>query len=703
MDFINDKLLLLLILTSIAFSVHSETQNSPQVAPSSGSMLTQEYSFKQLNWDSSKTLNGYSPSLRFYLPLSKALNAQKVILHLKVAFSPLLTQGSKVEVRFNDALIKSIPLPADKNQEMNVDIELPLTRPNLDWQTLDFTALFSSNLSLCSPDIWIYVSPDSSLTISSLSLPFNGTLNEIPFPFIDKAALEPVPTLLLLPNSATLPEIFLLFDIAFHLGQWAEDAKMDLSMGFKNESLELLKKNNVIFLGMGENLGQEILPKDNSVLQAWNSGAGLITLSASHYNPKYAFLAITGKNFEALAKASNAFIMPEFQSLAADKMAIIYKAQLSNTPNTRTANLYKTSLKELGYSDTSVSGLGKHTLTFNVPLPNDRVPSPATIKSYFTAPISEEGFSQITLLVNGKKQSSLLLEKEYSAWTVKVKESALKPGINQLKYLFNLHLPEKQEQCSSNNHEVWATIHAETDFESPLSKSFPITMLNQLPVPFEGELFLILPDEIPEELLSPLTQLIFKMGQLFKENNIKIKYQKSSEINENFIRKHSTFIIGTSLNNRWVDWAEQYMPVQIKGNERVFKYLKNQLNINSGTSTGLLELLPSPWSSNTGILLITANDNKALKQAILHLTQDKIRAGLNGNIALINDDNSIDVLNSYDNKYMSTWSRFVFYLDNLIKNSFYFLKYNLQIFVYLIVLLVPLLIYLRQRKKSGKT
>ncbi|MBA2656009.1 MAG: cellulose biosynthesis cyclic di-GMP-binding regulatory protein BcsB [Tatlockia sp.] len=129
-----------------------------------GKTSSNTFSFKQLNWDRSQTLNGYKPNYTFFLPISKRAKPLTAKLHLKLAFSPLLTQGTRVNLKFNQTLIRRLEHVPDSNHEQSWDIKLPLTQLSQNWQALNFSAFLVSTKSLCDLAIWIYISPESNLT-----------------------------------------------------------------------------------------------------------------------------------------------------------------------------------------------------------------------------------------------------------------------------------------------------------------------------------------------------------------------------------------------------------------------------------------------------------------------------------------------------------------------------------------------------------
>ena len=657
-------------------------------------LKTTTFNLKQFGWTSSVTLNGYKPNKTIYIPLSEHLNVQKAILHLKMAFSPTLRKGTRVEVRFNQVLIRSLSLPDELNQESTWDIELPLTQLSANWQTLNFSAFLISDSSLCDPNIWIYISPESTITIHSHPLPFNGTLNQLPYPFIDALAIDPVPTLLLLPASPTQQDIFSLFEVALRLGQLAYDSHVNLSVGMNKETTE--KKNtNIIFIGKTAFVPTEL---DNP-LDEVNPQAGLISLNPSPYNPFYGALTITGYDYPALKKAVNAFLTPEFKSLASGNVALI--KQVDAKPLTQTVgSLYHTTFKDLDYADQSVSGIGRHQLTYNIPLPNDRSPRYAKVKTLITSPLfpGKHG-SQITLLVNGKKQSSFLLKDEHTAWETEINTEALKPGVNRLDYLIDLHL--EQEACTYREYnEMWATIYGQSQFEASFFPTAPLAMIAELPVPFSKAIAFVVPPHLSNEELNQLVKLLFKFGQLFKPNAADFSFYTSDEVKENFIRNHNVILVGTANRNSWIRFALDYMPVQLINETRLLKIPQKTIELSDKEETGLLELMPSPWSEENTILLIMGSNEHALFSTFNALIDDKRRLNLNGNIALINADQSINVLSSFDSRYISFKQRVSTTFSNLGRNIKYYLETSPQILIYLLVLIVPLIILLRRRRKK---
>jgi len=664
------------------------------------------YSFKQLGWDSKVTLNGYSPEATLYIPLASSLNVQKIVLHLKMAFSPNLMEGTMVALQFNGTDISKFSLPDNPGQSMQIDVELPVTNLSESWQNLHFSAVLKGNKTTCDPDIWIYISPESSISVDWLRLPFKGTLNKLPSPFTEFAALSPIPTLLLLPPSPAVEEIMSLLQIAFKLGQAVSDTTNALSSQIMNDSVDGLKNSNVIVISTLphlENMPVQLttMVHENGMHTDFSKGNGLLLLQPSPFNPLRGLLIISGSDESALYKATEGFLNKEIKALTFGKLAIIHQID-EPADNDVIGDIYDKTLKDSGYTDTNVSGLGRHSLRFNIALPTAKIPANTRVETFITTPIANtSGSSQLTVLVNDHKQASYWLKENHSSFETEIDPSAMKPGLNKLEYLIDLHFEDpKQEQCTRANFDtVWATIYAQTRIKTGFSSEFPESMLNQLPVPFAHDITVVLPDPLIQEDINLFSLFFFKLGQLAKPFAMQVHIRTSNQVDEDFIRNHDVIILGTAKTNPWIPFALERMPVSLKGDSRSIMVDEKHLQVSGESSTGLLELAPSPWSENHTLLLITGDNQTGFHNAIISLINDKLRNTMEGNIAFINQDKSVENLNSYAHQYMSIGKRINLYISNMGKNIYYYLLNHPQIFIYLLVFIIPLIIVMRNRKK----
>lgn len=658
------------------------------------------YTFKDLGWSNSVTLNGYAPSNILFLPIPKTPSPLKATLHLKIAFSASLADSSRLEIKFNQTVLRTIA-PPSTGSYVDLDIELPLTNLSDQWQELNFVAYLRSANSLCTPDVWIYVLPESTLSISVNQSVFSGTLNAIDQLFLNTNSINPI-SLLLLLSSPRSESLFLAFDVAQRLGQLTQNSKLSLNTAFMNFSSQQLNSQNVVLIGTAQELNQypiysqQIEQKLNETLQ---QDKGYILLEPSPYNPFNGLLTFTGADFAALHKAVAAFMAPDFDKIIAGHVASIDSVEVVAPKNT-TLNWENTTLTALDYSDQTVMGLGHHTLSYTISLPTDEQPRSANIKTLITYPAAPgNNLSQITLVMNGQKQSVLQLSENHTQWSTQINSKALKPGANTLEYVFDLHL--EHEECTMQNYnQIWATIYSDTEITILFDKHYPFAALNQFPVPFSGEINVILPNILSAEDISDLNRLFFKLGQLIPAKLLSLKYYKAADVDEPFIRLNNVLLYGTPNSNHWVQFALQFMPVSLENNNRVLKLPNEHIAAQVDHSTGLLELMNSPWHSQRSVFVLTGTDQKGLGKALNHFIDDSSRLKLNGNIAFINVDNSVEVINTDKGRYVSLKDQFSNWLINQTRNIIFFIKYYPQIFAYLLVFLVPLLIFIKRYKKK---
>jgi len=704
---------LLSALTSLMFIIFSPACNALSQPVTTGAMLTVEktYTLDQLGWDKSVTLNGYKPSYTFNMRIAKSMRIQKATLHLNMTYSPNLSSQTMVYIKLNNDIIRGLPVPAGQNNQATWDVELPVEQLSHDWQALTFSAYLYSTDNLCSPTVWIYISPESTITLSYAEHPFNGTLNQLPYPFVDVSALETISTLLVLPAAPSQQDIISLFKVAERLGEVSADYKVLVSTEFiDNLQLEQKKQNNLLLIGESSNLFEQAQAgypwpykqENNLFVDATQTplknNPGLIMLAQSPWNPTLGIMSITGNDDVSLNKAVSAFLLSEFKSLASGQTAIIDNINVSNEL-TQTIDWHHTTFKDLGYSDQSVSGLGTHTLSYNIALPNNRLPGYMTIKTQLAYPIfRDRDLSEITLVINGVKQSSLWLTDDHASWSVDIPSSALKPGKNTLDYIIDLHLDA--ERCSRQNYDqIWAGIRAESTLETSFLNDFPTANLNQFPVPFNTTVTIILPNKLSKNETKMLARLFFKFGMIYQNSAQYIDIRTSEQVDINFIQHHNVILVGTPETNSWIALLMDAVPVQINEEARILNTQEKHMVLSDKDSVGLLELIQSPWAQGKSILFITGNNEESLIWAIKTLADDKRRSTLKGNIALIHSDQSISTLTIYNNNYIGRFRLVMKKTITFIEKTVYFFKDNPQVMVYILVFLISVAVYIRRKNK----
>lgn len=673
--------------------------------------INKTYTFHQMGWDKSVTLNGYTPSTSFYIPIAKNLHVQQAILHLKMVYSPQATPPTLVDITLNHAFVQRLPMPDSKHNEVSWDIALPLDKLSETWQEMSFSAYFSSTHSLCSPDIWIYILPESSLTLSYPEPHFYAKLNQLPYPFVNPTALDATPTLMVLPTAPSMQEIISSFQVAQRLGEVSGDYKVQVSSEFIDTLEDHQKKqNNLLLIGLASHILEQeqvaypwpYVEKNQEFIGARHmplkNNPGLIMLAPSPWNPNYGIMSITGTDNISLKKAVSAFTLSEFKSLSDGQVAIIDTIRINPEP-ADSIDWHHTTFKEMGYADKSVAGLGKHTLSYSLLMPNNLLPTNLKIITWLTHPLFHDNDrSQITLFINHVKQSSLWLSHDASSWRVKIPDDALKPGANRLDYIIDLHLAD--ERCNRQNYEqAWATIHAESIVETSFQNRFPQATLSEFPVPFGPDFTVVLPSTLSQNDIKQLTKLFFNLGVIYQDKPQQIDIRASDQVDESFIRQHNTILIGTPTSNPWVKSLLNDVPVAINDHERIFNSANTFIKMTDTSSVGLLELVQSPWNEHYAMLLVTGNNDKGLSSAIETFMDNKKRQTLDGNIAIINADQSIETLNKYGNRYLNFIPRFIHKSIHYSKKVIYFIEDSPQIVIYVLVFIIPIIIYFRRRNK----
>lgn len=677
-------LLLLWIGLGMAYALDTPTTTA----------TTSRYTFKALGLDESISLNSFRSSRTVYVPVQKNQRILDMQLHLILAFSPKLTQNSLLKVYFNQRQIQSITAPFT-NAEVEHTLTLPVPPYHTSaWQPLVFSAQFNPLQTFCDPESWIYISPKSYILLRYVEKPFTAKLNALPYPFINKDSPNTTFNEIVTAAKASLPEQLAALYAAFYLGQNSKDIPTSLSYANDQEQ-KASPRYNRIFVGWDKSFVTTQFPKV-TLKNTATADTGILAIQASPKNPAKAELLLGGSSAAGLMKAVQSLADPQYTAVMPGETAEITDLK-TLAPAQDISQFFSTSFQKLGYDNQSVSGLGRHKITYEIPMLNNKTTLNAQVKTNITAPIGEGKQYHITLLLNGQKQATTRLQDYHTQWTVSLAKAAFKPGINSLSYWIDLH--QAQENCSPQEFDLnWITMYANSEFSAQYQNAYPKANLNDFPVPFAGEVDLIVPDTLQTADMRNLIPLVFKIGQLTAKQAINLRIITAKHLDESTLAQHNLIFYGLPTEHSWLAKTLETLPVRFSQNTRSLQGSKGLLTLKTTAGIGMLQIQPSPWAKERSILMITANTPDMLAKASKAFTSNRKRLDLNGNIAIMNTGGQMQAIQLYSGAYSDFTNRLMLNGKRFWQNSLYYLRYNPEIFLYALVFIVPLFIYVRRRK-----
>lgn len=677
--------------------------------------FTKTYSFTQLNWNDSNTLRGDRATTTFYLPVPKQWKYTTAKLHLLISHSPLLQDNSTLTLELNGKPVSSIRLTKENATLTTWDIELPLDQPFAsDWIALNFVGFLRISADICAdydnPSNWAFISPNSTLTISYKKLNFSPDLGQLPYPFIYTNPLEPLTSLLVLPQNPSIKEVEPALRMVRALGAQLNYNQINLSttdaIAISNQQKE---NNNLIFVGkvnqfssVDPNFMANIATEATQNGKALAADTGIISLVSSPWNPVHTVLALTGESDLAVEKAASAFSNPQFRSLSYDRFALITEKPRKLQSTEQRNKQEPISLKRLGYADQTVLGLGQNTLSYTFILPNDQMPEMLTLHTVFSHSVfTYQDHSLLTIAINGIKQSSLRLlpsNENRESWTIKIPGNVLNPGKNSLTYTFDLHIP--QENCGTRFYfQAWGLIHAESTIQTTFLRTLPRIILSHFPLSFGAKTLIIVPNTLSTEEINPIVQFFLKLGALLGFDSPVFHVVGANEANLSILKSYNNILIGTPQSNPWL--AKAMAPLKIE-HDKVSLYDKdNKLSFINEAPLGVVQLIDSPWNNDGNALLITGTSNDAVSWAMRLLTDDKLRTQLTGNVATVNmkgilanfetRSESLNLKGGFSNKNMHVLGAYLYQNIALV---------IIFIFLIIVILLAAFGFYIRRKKNE---
>ena len=112
-------------------------------------------------------------------------------------------------------------------------------------------------------------------------------------------------------------------------------------------------------------------------------------LAASPWNSARSILIVTGATDTAVANAAKAIRQPDFVKVARGSYALVPTTPVE-PPTSLPLESGVVTFKTLGFPTQTVSGIGKHTLTYTLPMPNGRTPESLADDLYGTLAVCEQ-------------------------------------------------------------------------------------------------------------------------------------------------------------------------------------------------------------------------------------------------------------------------------------------------------------------------
>jgi cellulose synthase subunit len=549
---------------------------------------------------------------------------------------------SSVTISLNGSQVTSLPL--DKATHAIQRIGIPPSFFTQGKNTLSFSAVLylpDDVATNCAgwedPSRWLLVGPQSKLHLSLQKKAVASDLSHFPEVFL-QSLNRYLPdgedqVMFVLPNVTTQDDLNALSAIAFFLGHEGGTSFTLHPQPLTESQFNSLqtKNSNVIFINnIPPQLKKDISTEKNAVAMfpsPWNPGKTIMVIFDKNRDDGYTPALVLGD--------------PERKVLLTGNIAYLDRIR----PRTPPAFKNKYSFEELGYLDRTVRGIGKENLIYRVNIPYNIDPALATLTLQLAhSPDLDIRTSSFSIVLNGFTIASILPTAQNASREpiqVDLPPNRFRPGINFIRFSFDLHLP--YSSCEKAPESVWATIFNNTTLEFTKRERTPTASLKDFPMPFSDEtpgFSFVTPNQLDDQILARLAQLASIVGASsyygYKPPNVLTadQYLLSENPQVNYI------FIGSPFENAAIQKVNEFLPQPFT---KDFKQLQEGYGVfipsyDQNASTGLLQIIPSPWVKNGTILVLTGTDIKGMDWAWSVILDPSARSQFSGNLMVVGSD-----------------------------------------------------------------
>jgi len=664
--------LLCILLTNQTAFAQSTYQESLKAHFSATEVQTAELTLADIGFEESILLYGpyQKTSATFALPPDWNITTPvKLDLHIYSEFQSLLeaftsseedtaipggTQGT-FKVSINGNVVNETII--SKNSEIIIPIEISPEFIHQDSGENEISISWDSEAA-CQYSVTstLAIDPTSRIIFPYEYQPIQVELISFPKPFYSPSAIDSYPLALVIADEPDEDDLSALLAVSAGLGKQTNGA-----LSFEVYSMHEINSSDFsnyhfIFIGKTDTLltffSDKMSGSDfKSILESSGGTNGILSMQVSPWNAGRALLLVSGKDGEALRKASAVIASNDFLPFTNGKTAII---QEINDPASQTQLQIDLELGELiREEELMINSLGKTTITIPFDISGDAEINPeAFIEIYFRhSQLINYLQSNLTVSVNGKMVGNIRFS-DTSAQDglarIIFPPNTIHPLKNTLEFTFNI---TSQDICADErNGNYWISIFKESYLHLPptleVAGDQVFYTLNDLPDVLLSDHSLsdlaFVADPTDLQSWEYAAQMAFHLGSL-TESAVLQPFAIFAETFKENTTVHTAVVIGMTGEIPFTSGLNANLPLPLKENGVLEDVLFDgiQFQIEEDQAFGILEITTLP-NSNTLIVSILGSTTEGLKNVFL-AAQNRIfnNDGSTANIEIVDGENNL--------------------------------------------------------------
>jgi cellulose synthase operon protein B len=591
--------------------------------------------------------------LQFTRPRSWQAKGAKVMLRYR--HSPALyATRSNLTVLVNGTSVGSVPLNRKQGEIGTTVYDIPASIIR-DYNEVVIAAL-QNNSPTCTqdpfdPSLWTEVMPDSKLVFDFTPQPVTLDFSRYPYPLFDTLSMEPNRISYWVPP--TVDEAWLTGATRFQagLGRLAKFRPLETRLLKPGETLQPAERVVVIGTPQAQpGLAGLKLPiglQNNQLLDDQQRplppDVGVVAFTTAPESNNLVLIA-SGNGPEGVAKAVQFLVQARDrqigtgQTILVKELAAVPKPDRRDWPAylPRIDNFPLKTLKDYDnqpLSDITVRGADAPIVDVDFrALPDDRFEFGNVMNLRFSySPQVNPLTSMVEVQLDGVPVVGKRLTSEQGALreqiTVPLPEERIKP-YSKLQVRFQLDPRERRSCNRATDQQLWATVHADTDFslKRQHSAKLPNLQLLQYGYPFAApqdlsETALVVPNQPTSTDLLLLLGFAERLGRLSRADSIQLSAYRGDQLPEAVRNQQHLVAIGTQ--------AKFPLPEAFKAEgfalQDLFARQRDQSQIKTLPDTqGLLKEIVSPWNPQRVLLALSGQTDAGLDQVRDVLRRDDL-------------------------------------------------------------------------------
>lgn len=394
-----------------------------------------------------------------------------------------------------------------------------------------------------------------------------------------------------------------------------------------------------------------------------NSNDGIVQEILNPLNEKRAIIAVTGQTPEALLKAAQALAGPPSIMGLGGPLALISETRPVTTPPAGTILTTDLTFKDLGYSEITLSGVGRITadVEFTMPLGQTLTDQAYLDLIYNYSDVLRTGRTTVGLTLNNRTPlASAILDapaeneepstgpNHLRAW---IPPSSINPGQTN-KITITLDVQGNWECYPPDKLVSWFTASGDSLLHLPRevsAQALVAPVVGWFPIPFNtrtdlGNVIVSLPDNPTRLELEQALGLIALLGATVEGGEGFVPRLQVGDFPANTdLAEYDFIVMGRPTTNNFLSQISDRLPQPfLPGTDELDQKIDDvSFRLPAGYQIGMLQVLPSLWSSEHAILVITGTGQEAQAWAAEALLSDEYWGGnFLGNVVFVSETTS---------------------------------------------------------------